>query len=257
MTGALGKFQDDFILAVHGGAVHDGPVAALIRQPGFAVYRNTIMKGCIDALQANYPSIERLVGTEWFRAAAAVYVDRSPPVDSRLLGYGHDFADFIGGFGPAKELPYLANVARLDRLWTEAHIAADEPLLDAALIASLPAHKLENIVLKPQAASRWVWFPDQPAYTIWRVNREPAPMPDELAWTGEGALLVRVDGVVQWQALDASACVFLDACARGVSLEDAVTCALDVYPGADVGPMLSGLLSAGAFSAESATCSLT
>jgi len=257
MTGALGRFQDDFILAVHGGEVHDGPVAALLRQPGFAVYRNTIMKGCIDALQANYPRIERLVGTEWFRAAAAVYVDRSPPVDSRLLGYGHDFADFIDDFEPAKKLPYLANVARLDRLWTEAHIAADEPSLDAALVASLPAHKLENIVLRPQAATRWIWFPDQPAYTIWRVNREQAPMPDELAWTGEGALLVRVDGVVQWQALDAGACVLLDACARGVSLEHAVTCALDVYPGTDVGPMLSGLLSAGAFSAESATCSLT
>ena len=257
MTGALGRFQDDFVLAVHGGEVHDGPVAALVTQPGFAVYRNTIMKGCIDALQANYPCIERLVGTEWLRAAAAVYVDRSLPVDSRLLGYGHDFADFIGAFEPAKELPYLANVARLDRLWTEAHIAADEPLLDAALIASLPAHKLENMALKPQAAARWVWFPDQPAYTIWRVNREQAPMPGELAWTGEGAMLVRVDGVVRWQALDAGACVFLDACARGVPLEDAVTCVLDVCPGTDVGPMLSGLLSAGTFSAESAAYSLT
>ncbi|MDN7181569.1 DNA-binding domain-containing protein [Caballeronia sp. SEWSISQ10-4 2] len=256
MTGALSRFQDDFILAIHGGEVYDGPVAALVRQPGFAVYRNTIVKGCIDALQANYPCIERLVGTEWFRAAAAVYVDRLPPLDSRLLGYGHDFADFLGDFEPAKELPYLPNVARLDRFWTEAHVAADEPLLDAAAIARLPPHELVNIVFKPQAAVRWVWFADQPAYTIWRVNREQAPMPDELAWTGEGALLVRLDGVVRWQALDAGACVFLDACARGVSLEHAVTCALDVHPDADVGAMLSGLLSAGAFAAESATPSL-
>lgn len=256
MTGALGRFQDDFILAMHGGEVHEGPVAALVRQPGFAVYRNTIVKGCIDALQANYPCIERLVGTEWFRAAAAVYVDRWPPLDSRLLGYGHDFADFLGGFEPARELLYLANVARLDRFWTEAHVAADEPLLDAAAIARLPARELVNLVLKPQAAARWIWFADQPAYTIWRVNREQAPIPDELAWTGEGALLVRLDGVVRWQALGASACVFLDACARGVSLEPAVTCSLDAHPDTDVGAMLSGLLSAGAFAADSATLSL-
>jgi fatty-acyl-CoA synthase len=41
---------------------------------------NTVMKGCVDALQANYPTIERLVGEEWFRAAAACHARKISPI---------------------------------------------------------------------------------------------------------------------------------------------------------------------------------
>jgi hypothetical protein len=70
---SLTQFQDQFAQALF--SAEAGPeIAPLACQPGFAVYRNTVMKGCIDALQANYPSVMRLVGEEWFRAAAALYV---------------------------------------------------------------------------------------------------------------------------------------------------------------------------------------
>ncbi|MEO7726906.1 MAG: DNA-binding domain-containing protein, partial [Burkholderiales bacterium] len=81
----LSRFQDAFeyaLLAPDAGP--DVEVAALTAQPAFAVYRNTVMKGCIDALQANYPAVTRLVGDEWLRAAASVYVRQSPPTDSQM-----------------------------------------------------------------------------------------------------------------------------------------------------------------------------
>ncbi|MEW6690119.1 MAG: DNA-binding domain-containing protein, partial [Pseudomonadota bacterium] len=83
----LAAFQDAFAAAL----AADEPRSALPQlgaQPGFAVYRNTVMKGCIDALQANYPAVERLVGEEWFRAAAAVYARAEPPAHASLLDYG-------------------------------------------------------------------------------------------------------------------------------------------------------------------------
>ena len=112
---------------------------ALLAQPGFAVYRNTVAKGCIDALQANYPAVHALVGTDWLRAAAHAFVHQHPPTDGCLMDYGAGFADFLEGFGPAANLPYLAAVARLDRCWTESHLAADAPALQADLGADLPA----------------------------------------------------------------------------------------------------------------------
>ena len=124
---ALARFQDDFARALLDPA-QPAP-------PAFAVYRNTVMKGCIDALQANYPAVAKLVGEEWFRAAAAVYVRDHLPRTPMLLEYGAGFADFLARFEPAAELPYLPAVARLDRFWTEAHAAADEPPLDARALA--------------------------------------------------------------------------------------------------------------------------
>ena len=42
----------------------DGLAHGLAAQPAFAVYRNTVMKGCVDALEANFPTVARLVGEE-------------------------------------------------------------------------------------------------------------------------------------------------------------------------------------------------
>jgi hypothetical protein len=44
----------------------------------FKVYRNTVLKGCVDALAANFPTVLRLVGEDWFRAAALIHVCAEP-----------------------------------------------------------------------------------------------------------------------------------------------------------------------------------
>jgi Putative DNA-binding domain len=65
MTATLADFQDDFVHALLATPDNMQPnLSTLTRQPGFAVYRNTVMKGCIDALQANFPTVLRLVGEE-------------------------------------------------------------------------------------------------------------------------------------------------------------------------------------------------
>lgn len=248
MTASLAHFQDRFAQALYASEPDGGPeIAALARQPGFAVYRNTAMKGCIDALQANYPAVVRLVGEEWFRAAAAIYVRERQPQDARMLYYGEGFADFLTLFEPAAELPYLPHVARLDRLWTDAHVARDEPALLPAALSGLAPDVLANTVLHPHAAAQWKWFAEQPIYTIWRRNREALDDDSEIAWQGEGALLVRPHDAVAWIALDPAGCAFLDACRAGRPLADAATAALGAQKNTDLAHLLSTLLDAGAF----------
>ena len=92
MSGALTSFQDAFAHALREPDAARADVAAIMTQPAFAVYRNTVMKGCIDALQANYPAVARLVGEEWFRAAAAIHVREALPADPALLRYGANFS---------------------------------------------------------------------------------------------------------------------------------------------------------------------
>jgi hypothetical protein len=248
MSSSLSRFQDGFAAALFAGQPEDEfEGAALMRQPGFAVYRNTVMKGCIDALQANYPSVTRLVGEEWFRAAAAIYVRAHLPQDARMLYYGAGFAEFLDGFEPAAELPYLADVARLDRLWTEAHVAPDQPSLEPAAIADLAPTELADVVLHPHPAACWAWFDNQPVFTIWRRNREALEDDSEIDWRGEGALLTRMQGAVAWVELDKAGCHFLDCCKAGRTLAEAAAAALAVRPDADLASLLSSVLAAGAF----------
>ena len=255
MNTELSRFQDGFVQALL--APHDEApdhLRALVDQPGFAVYRNTVLKGCIDALQANYPAVRRLVGEEWFRAVAALHVRARPPADARLLLYGLDFPDFLRDFPPAADLPYLRGVARLDRFWTEAHVAADAVALAPAALAGLPLDQLGDLVLTPHPAARWAWFEDQPIYTLWQRNRgteaEGVDSGDELVWTGEGALLSRPAGAVTWTELDAAGCAFLDACAAGRPLAQAASEALARQASTDFAQLMARLLDAGAFCSE-------
>lgn len=247
-TVPLASFQDAFAQALFAEPTQVDPiVAGIAAQPAFAVYRNTVMKGAIDALEANFPAVSRLVGTEWFRAAAREHVFQSPPREPSLLRYGLAFPAFLATFAPAAELPYLPGVARLDRLWTEAHVAADHPVLGSADLAALDPEALGEAILVPHPAARWAWFPDAPVCTIWCRNREQRDDGSEVAWNGEGALLTRPADAVRWSSLDAAGCRFLDACAQGLPLAGALDAALEIDANANLVRLVSSLLEAGAF----------
>ena len=242
MSNSLASFQSSFVKSLF----DQDAESTLTTQPAFAVYRNTVMSGCVDALQANFPSVARLVGVDWFRAAAATYARAQPPRDGRLLMYGETFADFLADFEPAHDLPYLAGVARLDRLWIEAHTAEDAMAVDSAWLASLLPDQLGALRLRPHPATRWRFFDGLPIYSIWAPNRVGTDAMDDIVWQGEGALLTRPVDAVGWQALDRSSGAFLDTCAEGRLLAEAAGAALDVLPDVDIAALLSRLLSAGA-----------
>ena len=242
----LAEFQDRFSQAL---LAQPAEPLALAAQPAFAIYRNTVVRGWVEALCANYPSVLRLVGDDWFRAAASIYARERPARDARLLQFGDDFAEFIERFEPAAELPYLPGVARLDRFWTEVHGAQDDAPLDASLLACLTPDALADTVLRPHAAARWGWFADLPIYTIWRRNREAVDDEVDLDWHAEGALLTRPADAVAWCAVDAAACAFLDSCAAGRPLADAVVAAVEAQADVDLAGLMANLLAAGAFAA--------
>lgn len=246
----LTAFQEGFSAALLADAPPDEAPApwltALQAQPGFSVYRNTVLKACIDALQANYPAVCKLVGEDWFRAAAAVYARAQPPSDGRLMDYGAGFADFLQTFEPAAELPYLPAVARLDRCWTECHLAADAPALPPDWLAHHAPETLGHQHLQPHPAARWAWCDEHPAFTLWALQRDGQTSEAHVPWTGDGGLLTRPDAAVVWHPLPRAGVVFLNACANGASLEQAATEALTADTTTDFSALIGLLLNAGA-----------
>ncbi|VXC62431.1 conserved hypothetical protein [Pseudomonas sp. 9Ag] len=259
MTLTLADFQDGLAEALWTDEpMGPGPSAAnpptdwlarLAAQPGFAVYRNTVLKGCVDALRANFPTVERLVGAEWMSAAARVFAQQCPPTQPQLVRYGERFADFLERFEPARDLPYIAEVARLDQLWLLAFAAPEHPRLGLHTLSSMAPAQLAELRLRPSAAAHWHWS-GMPAFTLWRCNREGAELPDPLVWQGEGTLLCRRDNRVVWQPLSLGGCAFLDACADGHTLASASDLALEAQPALDFNALLAGLFAAQVFAAE-------
>jgi len=112
----------------------------------FAVYRNNVVSSLSDALADTFPVTRELVGGEFFRAMAHVFIAKTPPRSPVLAEYGDEFPAFIKGFTPAEGVPYLADVAHLEKLYLNAYHAADAlPLDDSAFQAALVrTHALHN-----------------------------------------------------------------------------------------------------------------
>ncbi|MFN3263240.1 MAG: putative DNA-binding domain-containing protein [Pikeienuella sp.] len=142
------------------------------RAPGgarFAVHRNNVVAGLVAALGAAYPAVRALTGEAFFDAAAALHVRAFPPRSPVMLLYGEAFADWIEAFPPAGGLPWIGDVARLERAWLEAfHEAEAEPLSGARLAALAPG-RAEGARLRPHPALRLV-ASRHPAVSLWEAS---------------------------------------------------------------------------------------
>jgi hypothetical protein len=239
-------FQQAFALALAG----EGTDAALFADPAIvramAVHRNTSAKAAQDALAANFPVVRALVGEDSFAGCAQAFAASHPPRDPRLCLYGEDLAPFVAGYGPFSQAPYLADVAALERLVTEALFAADAALLDGAGFAR--ALDLD-LALTLHPAVRFTTVAS-PAASIWLAHQPDAP-PDaleRLVWIDEALLVSRPGMAVQVAAIDSSALVFLRACQDGATVAGAALAAAAL--GADVSALVTTLITAGAFRAD-------
>lgn len=210
----------------------------------FAVYRNNVYVSLVEALAKRYPVVARLVGTDFFRGMARVYVGAHKPASPLLIHYGANFADFIAGFAPAATIPYLADVARLESFWLEAYHAADAVSLAIATLLALPPERLPGLRLVPHPATRLL-ISDFPVGSIWSAHRSDPVQPVGHA-RAETVLVVRPAADVGVTVLPAGDTGFIAALLAGQSVAEAAGQA-----GPDTAPaqVLAGLIGLGAFHA--------
>jgi uncharacterized protein (UPF0276 family) len=211
----------------------------------FAVYRNNVVSGLIDTLQAAFPAVCRIVGPEFFRAMARVYVAQEPPDSPILLGYGAGLPDFIGTFEPAATLPYLSDVARIERAWAGAYHAADVSSLDLSVLAQIAPDALSGLELR---LGPWVRLIRSafPALTIWRMNvGDGVPAAVDLEAGGENVLVARPGTEVELRLLSPANSEFVQSLIDGRPVIDAASAALAVDCHFDLSLNLVELLQSG------------
>ncbi|MCU0807034.1 MAG: putative DNA-binding domain-containing protein [Candidatus Contendobacter sp.] len=213
----------------------------------FAVYRNNVVVSLIDALADTFPVTLELVGDEFFRAMAGVFVRAAPPKSALLAEYGEGFPAFIERFEPARSVPYLADVARLEMLRVRAFHAADaEPVTpDRVARAVADPERLPALratchpslgVLSSRYAIVSLWAAHQGIGDLARVDPN---LP-------ETALVVRAGLEVQVVSLPPGGDALIAGFASGLTLGDAAALAASAHADFDLTLQFALLLCHGA-----------
>lgn len=205
----------------------------------FAVYRNNVVASLIEALKARFPASRRIVGDEFFTAAAKVFIGRHPPRSPVMLAYGEAFPAFLRAFPPARSTPYLADVAEVEFALGRAYHAADAKPMPADVLLDLPPDDLQGVRLRLHP-SLFIVCSAHPVVTLWRMNlpgRDAYPVP---VWAGENAIVSRVADEVAIRVAEAGEVEFLKALGDGLPLGQAAARTAST-PGFDPGPAVAAL----------------
>jgi len=244
----MAEFHDVFARAVKSGDA--STLAAFTEgEPAtkFKVYRNNVVKGAADTLGDAYPAIKRLVGEQFFQGMARAFWAAHPPSGRTLTLYGDGFADFIEMFEPARPLVYLADVARIERAWLEAHHSPDATPLKLADVKGLTPDELSTMAPGLHPSVRTL-ASDCPAFTIWRTNREDETVRKiSLDAGGEIALVHRPHMEVRYRRLSPAEALFISRIGAGQNFAAASNAVADSFPGVEPAPLFIALLKQGIF----------
>ncbi len=218
-------------------------------QSRFAVYRNTGLLARVESLCANHPTVGQIMGEDWLTAVAHLYCGQVAATEPSLIAYGRDFGDWLGSFPEAADYPYLANIARLDRLWLECAFAADGPVLDPAVLAEIAtgSRGAAQLVLHPSA--RMASFADT-SPLLWRANRPPATPSGPLVYEERptAILLCRPEGQVVTHLVSPLAAQIVCQCQAGRPILDIAAEVLAADAKAPFAEALAHLFSLNVFS---------
>jgi len=175
----------------------------------FDVYRNNVAASLTDALETAFPVVDKLVGKDFFRAMAGLYLRAHPPNDPLLMFYG-----------AAMRHSY--------------HAADATPITPDALAALAP--DTLPLVTFGFAPSVFVIPSRYPIHSIWWANTHGG----NIAKTAQAVLITRPEFDPAVDALTPAQATVTQSLMSGTQLGEALK---HGGAGFDLGPLLDLLLS--------------
>jgi len=203
------------------------------------VYRNNVFSNYRAVLREVYPVVLALVDEPFFKGAADAYVSTYPSRSGNLNDFGGELGDFLAGWPPARQLPYLPDVARLEWAVEHAFHAAEAPLLDLTTLAAVAQEVLPGLHFALHPASRIVRSP-YPILRIWQVNQPDfnGDRSANLDAGGDTVLVIRRGATVELERLSPGELELLQALAADLTLAQAHARALEADPALDLTELL-------------------
>lgn len=245
---SLPELQQVFAAAMLGA--DSAPLADWVAGAGLApdarvqIYRNLVFNNHAAALRTAYPAVLKLVGEEFFDAAAARYGRDFPSHSGNLQDYGAGFPMCLAQMPEAAGLAYLPDVARLEWVRQESYLAAEANPLPPSALGEWRDLEPETLRFVLHPSLRLV-ASAHPVWDIWQFCQEAAPGHLDLAGGPQAVLVWRETGQIAMQQTDAGRRSFITALLLHMSLAEAYESAVQTTSDFDLSASLQWLFQAG------------
>ena len=143
--------------AIRGAIIDKDAAAVLPRLTGgsdptyrLSIHQRHYTASLVEALRRRFPTLDWLVGSAFFNAAAIAFVRRSPPRAPCLAEYGEDFPQFLAGRSGAQRLPWIASVGALEWRLGMVSVAIDRLAVGLDAMTAFEDADLEDLRLRLQ-----------------------------------------------------------------------------------------------------------
>lgn len=182
-------------------------VSAAVR---LKIYSDAYRLRLIEALQANYPILEELIGAEQFARLAQLYLAMHPSRHFSVRWFGHELAAFLCDCDEYSDQPWLAELAAWEWKVAAAFDARDASLLTVEEVARLAPDDWPMLELKVHPSVQRIGLNTNAAAIAKAAgNDEPLPVGVRSSAFGEWVIWRR-DLIVRFRALDATEAAALD-----------------------------------------------
>jgi hypothetical protein len=194
---------------------------------GLQAYQANAGASAERALAATFPTVQALVGEESFAALARAFWHAVPPRRGDLAWFGDELPPFIAASEQLADVPFLADVARLEWQLSLAERAADAEV-DVDSLQQLAEHAPSQLHLRlaPHVA---LVDSAHPIVSLWAAHRrtgdaalQRAAVREILSQGGEVALVWRAGWRGEMRAVAPAVSRWTAALLRGLSLDHAL-----------------------------------
>ena len=167
-----------------------------------SIYANMYFFRLLEVLKEDFPAVAAAVGAADFHNLVTGYLTEYPPTEASVFWAGTHFAEYLRTGPIGHEVPYLADLAALERAMVEVFCARDTAVLGDRAMRAIAPERWPSVRMRAIAAlqvieARWQVAPALRRFTARRKFKAPA--------RGSSTILIwRRDAKVFFREVDAS-----------------------------------------------------
>jgi hypothetical protein len=182
------------------------------------IYANMYFYRILDALKEDFPATLAVLGDDNFHNLVTGYLLEHPPTDPSITHCGSHLAEYLHDHPMREDVPYIADLAKLERATVEVFLGPDAPALDPDALRTIAVEDWPSMKLKLHPSAQILALDWQVSDLVHGVeDNRPWNLPNQVATR---VLVWRANAGVAHRDLDPTEANALEAAAHSATFAE-------------------------------------